>query len=106
VTGGQQTMKKIIFMITLIIIMFMAIFTCYAAELYLWTDANGVQQITDTPPPPRMAKGKVEKDSDRLDNPQTIENSQKKNAITNDRSSNSESNVAQPEVGKNNEEQR
>jgi hypothetical protein len=99
-------MKKIIFTITLIIIMFMTIFTCYANDLYLWTDESGVKHITNTPPPPGKAKGEVKKDSDRRDNSQAIENSQIKNAVTNDHSSKSESNVAQPEVGKNKEELR
>jgi hypothetical protein len=99
-------MKKIIFMTILIIMMFMAIFTCYAADLYIWTDENGVKQITDTPPALGKAKGKVEKDSGLQDNSQTIEYSQKKSAVTNDNSSKSESNVAQPEVGKNKEEPR
>jgi hypothetical protein len=99
-------MKKIIFTTILIIMMFIAIFTCYAADLYIWTDANGVKQITDTPPALGQAKGKVEKDSGLQNNSQAIENSQKKNAVTNDNSSKSESNVAQPEVGKNNEELR
>jgi len=48
-----------------------------SGELYIWTDANGRKQITDTPPVD--AKGKVEKDSFRRDDPQEIEAWQRKN---------------------------
>jgi hypothetical protein len=70
------SMKQLIYLLTILVMC--AVWPCYAGEVYIWTNAEGIKQITDTPPP-ESVKGKVEKETSRRDAPHEIENWQRKN---------------------------
>lgn len=69
-------MKQLIYLLTILVMC--AVWPCYAGEVYIWTNAEGIKQITDTPPP-ESVKGKVEKETSRRDAPHEIANWQRKN---------------------------
>ncbi len=76
-------MKRLMFLSIIILILICAALPIGAGELYIWTDENGVKQITSTPPPAKI-KSKVERQGYERNDPAEIEEWKRKQEAISD----------------------